>query len=148
MFFSKAQVEIIGNVGKEPELFSTSKGTPICKVSVAVNVRHKEGEKFSNETHWFEITFWNKQAELAATHLHKGDKVFIIGELRTYKFETKDGRTIRGINIVANDFMPIGSAQSQDTSKIVNMHKQIKENSGDDWLNNYDFEDEEDDIPF
>ena len=84
---------IIGNLGSNPEMRFTPNGDPVTTFSVATS--RKYGEK--DETTWFRVSVWGKQAESCNQYLHKGSKVLVEGALkadaqgnpRTY--ERKDG---------------------------------------------------------
>jgi len=84
---------IIGNLGRDPELRFLPDGTPVTTFSVATS--RKAGEK--DETTWFRVTVWNKQAESCNQYLHKGSKVLVEGRLRPDEsgnptvFQRKDG---------------------------------------------------------
>ena len=84
------KLTIVGNLGKEPELKYTTDGKAVTTFSVAASNR-------KDETVWYRITTWDKQAETCNQYLHKGSKVLVEGALkadaqgnpRTY--ERKDG---------------------------------------------------------
>ena len=84
---------IIGNLGRDPELRFTPSGDPVTTFSVATS--RKAGEK--DETTWFRVTVWNKQAESCNQYLHKGSKVLVEGRLSPGTdggpkvFQRKDG---------------------------------------------------------
>ena len=87
------KIIIIGNLGREPELRFTPGGDPVTTFSVATS--RKFGEK--DETTWFRVTVWSKQAESCNQYLHKGSKVLVEGRLRPDEsgspkvFQRKDG---------------------------------------------------------
>ena len=72
------KVIIIGNLGRDPEMRYTPDGSPVTSFSVATS--RKYGEK--DETTWFRVTVWNKQAENCNKYLHIGSKVLVEGRLR------------------------------------------------------------------
>ena len=72
------KIIIIGNLGRDPEMRYTPDGSPVTSFSVATSRRY--GEK--DETTWFRVTVWNKQAENCNQYLHKGSKVLVEGRLR------------------------------------------------------------------
>ncbi|MBP7213202.1 MAG: single-stranded DNA-binding protein [Anaerolineaceae bacterium] len=72
------KVIIIGNLGRDPEMRYTPDGSPVTSFSVATS--RKYGEK--DETTWFRVTVWNKQAENCNQYLHKGSKVLVEGRMR------------------------------------------------------------------
>lgn len=84
---------IIGNLGKEPEMRYTTDGKPVTTFSVATS--RKSGDK--EETTWFRVSVWDKQAESCNQYLHKGSKVFVNGALKADSqgnprvYEKKDG---------------------------------------------------------
>lgn len=87
------KIIIIGNLGSDPEQRFTPDGTPVTTFSVATS--RKAGEK--DETTWFRVTVWSKQAESCNQYLHKGSKVLVEGRLRPDEsgnptvYQRKDG---------------------------------------------------------
>lgn len=92
------KVTIIGNLGKDPELKYTSSGKPVASFSVAVNRVYStaEGER-KEETEWFRVSAWGRQAEVSSQYLKKGSKVYIEGRLQSRPYETQDGR--KGVSL-------------------------------------------------
>jgi single-strand DNA-binding protein len=84
---------IIGNLGSNPEMRFTPNGDPVTSFSVATS--RKYGEK--DETTWFRVTVWGKQAESCSKYLSKGSKVLVEGRLKSNAdgnprvYERKDG---------------------------------------------------------
>ena len=75
---------IIGNVGREPELRYTQSGVAVCDFSVAVNRTWSDrntSEK-REETTWFRVSTWGRQAETANEYLKKGSQVLVEGRLK------------------------------------------------------------------
>ncbi len=71
MSFNK--VIIVGNLGRDPELRYTAQGTPVCTFSMATNERRKDRNgEMQDQTTWFRVTLWNRQAETASQYLQKG----------------------------------------------------------------------------
>ncbi len=73
---------IVGNVGRDPEMRYTPSGQPVTSFSVATSRKYtaSNGEPV-NETIWFRITTWGKQAEICNQYLKKGAKVLVEGRL-------------------------------------------------------------------
>jgi len=95
-------VSIIGRLGADPELRHTPKGTPVAKMSVAVNDRYGENER----TYWFPVICWNGLAETVNQYLHKGSRVAVSGRLTNRSYETDDGkRTITEIVAASVEFL-------------------------------------------
>jgi single-strand DNA-binding protein len=73
---------IVGNLGRDPEMRYTPSGQPVTSFSVASSRSYTNpgGEKV-DETTWFRVTAWGKQAETCNQYLHKGSKVLVEGRL-------------------------------------------------------------------
>src|SRR4030042_228244 len=71
-----------GNVGRDPEMRYTPSGQAVTSFSVASNRRYtsSNGEQV-NETIWFRISAWGKQAEICNQYVKKGMKVLVEGRL-------------------------------------------------------------------
>ncbi len=82
------RVQLIGNLGKDPEARYTPSGQKVCNFSMAVNRRWKSKDGSMKEaTDWFNIEAWGKLAEICQQYLHKGSLVFIEGRLHTDRYE-------------------------------------------------------------
>jgi single-strand DNA-binding protein len=85
------RVQLIGHLGRDPELKDTSNGKKVCTFSVAVNrrKRDKEGET-QQVADWFNIEAWERLAEICNEYLHKGSLVFLEGRLQIDSYEEDD----------------------------------------------------------
>lgn len=90
-----------GNLTKDVELRETPNGKSVATLSIAVN------RPFSNDTDFFNITVWNKQAENCAKFLKKGNKVAIIGSIQNRQYTADDGtkRTVTEIQADTVEFL-------------------------------------------
>jgi len=82
--FSRFVTEIVGNVGKEPEMRFTPTGDAVCTFSVGISMDYKprESETYIKRTVWVRVTVWGAAlADLCHTRLHKGSKVLVSGTL-------------------------------------------------------------------
>lgn len=87
------KVILIGNLGKDPEVKYLESKVPVANFSLATNSSWKDKEGIKKEhTEWHNIVLWRGLAELAEKYLHKGDKIYIEGKLRTRSYE-KDNVT-------------------------------------------------------
>ena len=86
------KVQLIGNLGKDPEINVLDGNIPVAKFSVATSesYRNKSGELIT-DTEWHSIVLWRGLAELAQKYLHKGSYVYIEGKMKTRHYEDKDG---------------------------------------------------------
>jgi single-strand DNA-binding protein len=104
------KVMIIGNLGKDPEMRYTPSGSPVTSFSVAVSRRWNtpEGES-REETEWFNVSCWNKLAEIANQYLTKGKQVYIEGRLRTHSWDDKQtGEKKYRTEVVATEMTMLG----------------------------------------
>ena len=85
------RVQLIGNLGKDPETRTLPRGGKVCTFSVAVNRQWKgaDGEK-KEATDWFNVEAWGKLGEICQEYLSKGRLVYLEGRLQTDRVETDD----------------------------------------------------------
>nr|WP_299343194.1 single-stranded DNA-binding protein [Allomuricauda sp.] len=88
----KNKVQLIGNLGNDPEIIITENGNKLAKFSIATNETYKnaKGEKVT-DTQWHNIVAWGKTAEIVENFLSKGKEVAIEGRLTSRSYETKEG---------------------------------------------------------
>ncbi len=73
---------IVGNLGRDPEMRYMPDGTPVTTLSIATTYRWNSPDGSKNEeTTWFRVTAWRRDAEIAAQYLSKGRQVMIEGRL-------------------------------------------------------------------
>ena len=82
---SYQKIIIVGNLGRDPEMRYTPDGTPVTNFSVATNRRCNQDGSQGEETTWFRVTAWRRQAEVAAEYLSKGREVMIEGRMNPDK---------------------------------------------------------------
>ena len=97
------RVMLIGNVGSDPEMRFTPNGNPVTSFRVATNRVYttSEGER-KQETEWFTVVAWRKQAESCNQFLTKGQRVYVEGSLRTRTWEGQDGQKRWRVEVIAN----------------------------------------------
>jgi single-strand DNA-binding protein len=105
------RVQLIGNLGKDPEIKYTPQGTPVAKITVATNERFKDKDgNWQDRTEWHNVTLWQRMAEIAGEYLKKGGKVYIEGRLQTRSWDDKQtGQKKYATDIVASDMILLGS---------------------------------------
>jgi single-strand DNA-binding protein len=97
------RVMLIGNVGTDPEMRFTPGGNPVTSFRVATSRVYttSEGER-RQETEWFTVVAWKKQAESCNQFLTKGQRVYVEGSLRTRSWEGRDGQKRLTVEVIAN----------------------------------------------
>jgi single-strand DNA-binding protein len=108
------RIILVGNLGRDPELRYTPQGTPVCSFSMATNERRKDktGE-MQDQTTWFRITLWGRQAETASQYLSKGRPVYIEGRLRVEEWTDRDGKPRHTLEVHATDMQFIGGKSEE-----------------------------------
>ena len=108
MSFNK--VTLIGNLGCDPQLKYTPQGKPVCEFTVATSQKKKDGTtEAKEETVWFNITVWDRQAEIARAYLTKGKQVYVEGPLRVEQYIDKTGKPRYSLEVTANHLELIGN---------------------------------------
>jgi len=88
------QVVLIGNLGKKPEVLKETKQGNFVRLQIATTKKYRNAKNQAVEdTQWHTVCLNNGVAKFAETYLKKGDKVLVIGELRTKKWQDKEGNT-------------------------------------------------------
>ena len=97
-----------GNLVADPELRYTPKGAAVCSFRVACNRFYKQEEELQKEVSYFNITAWNRQAEVCNEYLTKGRGVRVVGRLKQDRWEDTEGKTRSKVHIVAEhvEFKP------------------------------------------
>lgn len=111
---SMAKISIIGNVGRDPELRMTAGGRPVCDFSVAVNRVSNAGGERSEQTDWYRVSCWGKQAETAQQVVQKGQQIYVDGRFSPREWTTKEGEKRTSLDISCNDFQLLGSRRDRE----------------------------------
>lgn len=102
-------VTIIGNLGRDPEIRYSPKGTPICNMSIAVSEAYKDGDGNKlKRTHWFRAVAFGRTAEVASEYLEKGSKVGIRGMLQYREWEDTEGNKRSTVEIRVRELELLG----------------------------------------
>ncbi|MCB0792430.1 MAG: single-stranded DNA-binding protein [Flavobacteriales bacterium] len=101
----KNNVQLIGNLGNDPEIRETAGGKRMARMSVATNdsYRNQAGERI-DDTQWHTVVAWGKQADLVQGMLRKGSHVVLQGRLVHRSFEGRDGQKRFMTEVVMNEF--------------------------------------------
>ena len=114
------KVIIAGNLGGDPEMRYMPDGTAVTNFSVATNRRWTDGSgEQKEETVWFRVSVWRKQAEAANEYLSKGRQVLVEGRLRPdaatggpRTFTRQDGTVGASYDLTADVVRYIGGRDS------------------------------------
>lgn len=107
-------VQLIGNLGKDPELKYTTSSDPkaFCRMTLAV----EDGYGDNKRTNWIPVVVWGKIAENCEKYLSKGSKVGVVGRIQTGSYE-KNGQKVYTTDVVASSVEFLNTRQNNDTSR-------------------------------
>ncbi len=104
------KVQLIGRLGKDPELRYTPAGVAVATMTLATNESYKDKDgKMIDNTDWHRIIAWRKLAEICGQYLRKGSLVYFEGKLKTRSYEDRDGVKKYVTEIVADNMQMLGS---------------------------------------
>ena len=103
------KVQLIGNLGNDPEIITMDSGKKLAKFSVATNESYKnsEGERVT-DTQWHNVIAWGKTAEIIEEYVTKGKEVAIEGKLTNRSWDDKDGNKRYTTEVVCNELLMLG----------------------------------------
>ena len=108
------KVQLIGNLGRDPEFKKSASNIEVSRISIAT--------KFKEKTEWHNVILFKQQANFANKYLKKGDLVYIEGSLETQEFEkngvkrksTKiNAHVIQGLKKASGDIKPTQLIQTK-----------------------------------
>lgn len=103
------QVQLIGNLGQDPEITNLENGKKMAKFSLATSETYKndKGEKITN-TEWHNLIAWGKTAEIVEKYLKKGSQIVVNGKITYNSYEDKDGNKRSSTQIVTSEVVMLG----------------------------------------
>jgi single-strand DNA-binding protein len=140
------KVQIIGRVGKDPEVRYATNGDAIANFTVATSERYKDKQtgEAVEKTEWHNVSAFRRLGEIVGEYVRKGSLIYIEGKIQTRKYE-KDGVTHYATGIVASEMKMLGSKdggqQQQGQQRPANRAPAPREQAT-------GFDDMDDDIPF
>ena len=107
------RVQLIGNLGADPEVKTFENGSVMARLSLATSERSK-GKKGENaiRTQWHQLIVWGKLAEICGKYLQKGREVAIEGRIAYRIFTDTEGNSRLVTEITVNDLLMISGRQA------------------------------------
>jgi single-strand DNA-binding protein len=106
---------LVGRLGSDAETRFTQNGTPVSRVSLAMNRQWTDSDKqVHEETDWMSIVIWKK--ENLATYLTKGTKLYVEGRLQTRSYDDKEGVKRYVTEVVAENLVLLGGAANGNSN--------------------------------
>ena len=138
MTYSVNKAIIIGNLGRDPEIRSTTSGNSMARFSVATTRkwRDRESDQMNESTEWHNIVCFERLAEIAKDYLRKGSLVYIEGEIRTRTYE-REGQRHYSTEINVRELMMLNrrgadaGIEEEHRSDSQDSHSRRREHSAD-----------------
>ena len=108
------KVQLIGNLGADPETRYTPSGDPITNIRIATTDRwrDKASGEMREATEWHRVVFFGKLAEIVGEHLRKGSALYVEGALRTRKWQDQGGQDRYTTEIRAEQMQMLGRREA------------------------------------
>ncbi|WP_055436394.1 single-stranded DNA-binding protein [Lacinutrix algicola] len=103
------KVQLIGNLGQDPEIINLESGKKLARFTLATNESYKnaQGEKIT-DTQWHQVVAWGKTADVIEKYVVKGKEIAIDGKLTTRSWEDKDGLKRYTTEVVCSELLMLG----------------------------------------
>ncbi|MBD0831471.1 single-stranded DNA-binding protein [Aestuariibaculum sediminum] len=100
------KVQLIGNLGNDPEIINMESGKTLAKFTLATNETYtnNKGEKIT-DTQWHQIVAWGKTAQIIEKYLSKGNEIAIEGKLTSRSYDDKNGNKRYLTEVICNELL-------------------------------------------
>jgi single-strand DNA-binding protein len=111
-----SKIQIIGNLGRDPELRYTPNGRPVASFTVAVNqsTKNQQSGEWIESTNWFRVDVWGDRGERVAESLRKGSRVFVDGRFKAREYDANDGQKRTSLDITADTVLGLDKRESAE----------------------------------
>lgn len=110
-------IQLMGHLGKDPELKSFDNNSKLVKFSLATNEKYKNKDgELVEETQWHNIVAWGKLAENMNSILKKGNEITVKGKLTHRSYDDANGVTKYISEIVVNEFVKLTKLKESNVS--------------------------------
>lgn len=151
MAFHRNQVELIGNVGADPEVRHLPSGDAVANIRLATTEKWKDKQsgEIKEATEWHRVSAFGRLAEIVSEYVKKGSHIFVVGKIKTRKYQAQDGTDRYSTEIQASEIGLLGTPRERDgsddggkPSRTTQRSAPASQNTGG------GFDSQEDDIPF
>ena len=106
------RVQLIGNLGNDPEVKKLETGTRMARFSIATNetYKNKKGEKIT-DTQWHRVVAFGPVVEVIEKYVKKGSEIAVEGKLKNSSYDDKDGNKRYSTDVQLDDLVLLGSKQ-------------------------------------
>lgn len=111
---------VIGNIVREPDYRTTTKGTSVCSFTIAVQRRYKNpnGEY---DADYIGCVAWGNQADFVHKHFIKGQAIGVTGNLQTRNYDDKNGIKRYVTEVVVDEIDFIGKKEKTENNDEINL---------------------------
>lgn len=100
------KVQLIGNLGKDPEMRYTADGKAVASFSMAMSDKYKNGSgEMVERTEWMDLVAFGNVADICKKFLTKGSKAYVEGRFSTNKWTDREGNPRSKIQVVVNNLI-------------------------------------------
>ena len=106
------RITLLGNVGQDPKVRYLDSGVCVAQFSLATTVKGyttQSGQEIADRTEWHNLVAWRGIAQTIEKYVHKGDKLYVEGELRYRDYEGQDGIKRRTAEIYVENMELLGN---------------------------------------
>lgn len=113
--FEINNVNISGNLTRDPELRNLPSGQSVCNIRIAHNDRYKASDgQWADRPAYFDVTIWSGLGEWIANNMAKGQKIVVAGRLKWREYEV-DGQPRQAVDITADSVIPVPRTDNAST---------------------------------
>ncbi|MGO9117902.1 MAG: single-stranded DNA-binding protein [Desulfomonilaceae bacterium] len=116
------KVQLLGNIGRDPEIRYTASGKAVTTFTLATSQRWRDQDGNDQErTEWHRVVAWGRLGEICGEYLSKGKQVFIEGRIQSRDWEDKEGNKRTTVEVIANDMIMLGGgsySKSRDSDEV------------------------------
>ena len=146
------KVILVGNLGQDPEVRYTQGGAAItnCSIATSESWKDKQTGQPQERTEWHRVVFFNRLGEIAGEYLRKGSKVYVEGQLRTRKWQDRDGQDRYTTEIVGKELQMLDSKGDNQIQQSAPQQQTPQQGTGpqQEQATPGEFDGFDDDIPF
>ncbi len=109
------RVTLIGNLGRDPEVRTTPKGTKVATVNLATTTWYHDTESQARKERpeWHRVVLWGRNAEIVSEYCAKGSQIYVEGPLQTRSWTERDGTKRYTTEVVARRVQLLGRSEDR-----------------------------------
>jgi single-strand DNA-binding protein len=112
-------VDLVGNITRDPELRFTPGGMAVASFGLAVNrrIQNRQTQEWEERTSFFDVVSYGTLAENVSESLQRGSRIMVQGRLEQRSWETQDGEKRSKVEVIADDIGPSLRWATADVTK-------------------------------